>query len=94
MAPESDHRLPRTVVPLHGHSALRGVLSLAASTDAAADPLDPEVLTAVGQQAGLALDRAQLYEQSASVARELQHSLLTGEPPADPRFSVATVAPP
>lgn len=81
----------RTVVPLHGHSALRGVLSLASRTDAAADPLDPEVLTAVGQQAGLALDRAQLYEQSASVARELQHSLLAGDPPTDARFSVATV---
>lgn len=81
----------RTVVPLRGQSALRGVLSLAPRTDAAADPLDPEVLTAVGQQAGLALERAQLYEQSANVARELQHSLLAGEPPADPRFSVATV---
>lgn len=81
----------RTVVPLHGQSALRGVLSLAPRTDAAADPLDREVLTAVGQQAGLALDRAQLYEQSASVARELQHSLLAGEPPSDARFSVATV---
>lgn len=81
----------RTVVPLHGQSALRGVLSLAPRTDAAADPLDPEVLTAVGLQAGLALDRAQLHEQSASVARELQHSLLAGDPPADKRFSVATV---
>ncbi len=81
----------RTVVPLHGQSALRGVLSLAPRTDAAADPLDPEVLTAVGLQAGLALDRAQLYEQSASVARELQDSLLAGDPPADQRFSVATV---
>ena len=81
----------RTVVPLHGQSTLRGVLSLAARTDAAADPLDPEVLTAVGLQAGLALDRAHLYEQSANVARELQNSLLAGDPPADERFSVATV---
>lgn len=81
----------RVVVPLHGQSALRGVLSLAAPTGAASDPLDLEVLTAVGQQAGLALDRAQLYEQSAGVARELQHSLLAGDPPVDERFSVATV---
>lgn len=81
----------RTLVPLHGQSLLRGVLSLAARTEAAADPLDLEVLTAVGQQAGLALDRAQLYEQSASVARELQHSLLALDPPVDGRYDVATV---
>ena len=81
----------RAVVPLHGHTALRGVLSLSPRTDAAADPLDLEVLTVVGQQAGLALDRALLYEQSASVARELQHSLLAIDPPEDARYDVATV---
>lgn len=80
----------RAVVPLHGRDGLRGVLSLAPRSDAAADPLDLEVLTAIGEQAGLALDRAHLYEQSASVARELQHSLLALEPPQDERFSVAT----
>lgn len=80
----------RVVVPLHGHTALQGVLSLLPRTAAAADPLDSEVLTAVGQQAGIALDRAQLYEQSASVARALQHSLLAVDPPDDRRFAVAT----
>jgi serine phosphatase RsbU (regulator of sigma subunit)/anti-sigma regulatory factor (Ser/Thr protein kinase) len=80
----------RVVVPLHGHTTLRGALSLRQRADAGGDPLDLEVLTAVGQQAGLALDRAELYEQSASVARELQHSLLAVEPPRDIRFSVAT----
>jgi serine phosphatase RsbU (regulator of sigma subunit)/anti-sigma regulatory factor (Ser/Thr protein kinase) len=80
----------RVVVPLHGLSALQGVLSMLPCTDAGADPLDLEVLTAVGQQAGLALDRAQLYEQSASVAHELQRSLLAIDPPDDPRFAVAT----
>jgi serine phosphatase RsbU (regulator of sigma subunit)/anti-sigma regulatory factor (Ser/Thr protein kinase) len=80
----------RVVVPLHGQSSLRGVLSLAPVEGAAADPLDLEVLTAVGQQAGLALDRALLYEQSASVAHELQRSLLAVTPPTDTRFAVAT----
>jgi serine phosphatase RsbU (regulator of sigma subunit) len=80
----------RVVVPLHGLSALRGVLSLLPSSDAGADPLDLEVLTAVGQQAGLALDRALMYEQSASVAHELQRSLLAIDLPDDPRFAVAT----
>ena len=32
----------------------------------------------------------QLYEHSASVAHELQHSLLAIDPPDDPRFAVAT----
>ena len=81
----------RAVVALHGHSSLQGVLSLLPRADAAADAVDLEVLTAVGQQAGLALDRAQLYEQSASVARELQHSLLALDPPVDARYDVATV---
>ena len=80
----------RVLVPLHGQSTLHGALSLAPSADAGADPLDLEVLTAVGQQAGLALDRAQLYEHSASVAHELQQSLLAIEPPQDHRYVVAT----
>jgi hypothetical protein len=80
----------RVVVPLHGSVALQGVLVVAPPDDPAADPLDREVLSSVGQQAGLALDRARLYEQSTSVAHELQRSLLAGEPPVDDRYSVAT----
>ena len=89
-AARAEVRDGRVVVPLHGLSAWQGVLSLAPRTDAGADPLDLEVLTAVGQQAGLALERAQLYEQSASVAHELQRSLLAIDLPDDPRFAVAT----
>jgi serine phosphatase RsbU (regulator of sigma subunit)/anti-sigma regulatory factor (Ser/Thr protein kinase) len=80
----------RVLVPLHGQSSLQGVLSLVPDDDPGADALDLEVLTSVGQQAGLALDRAQLYEQSASVAHELQQSLLAIEPPDDRRYEVAT----
>ncbi|MEX2289458.1 MAG: SpoIIE family protein phosphatase [Mycobacteriales bacterium] len=80
----------RAVVPLRGHSVLQGVLSLLPPDTAAAESPDLEMLTTVGQQAGLALDRAQLYEQSAMVAHELQHSLLAVEPPRDGRFAVAT----
>jgi serine phosphatase RsbU (regulator of sigma subunit) len=78
----------RFVVGLHGQAGLQGALSLAPSTDPL-DPLDPEVVTAVALQAGLALDRARLYEQSATVAHELQHSLLAATPPVDPRFEIA-----
>jgi hypothetical protein len=79
----------RVVVPLPGATAIRGVLSVAPRGDVGADPLDVDALTAVGQQGGLALDRARLHEQSATVARELQHALLAGDPPEDPRFAVA-----
>jgi serine phosphatase RsbU (regulator of sigma subunit)/anti-sigma regulatory factor (Ser/Thr protein kinase) len=80
----------RVVVPLHGTASLQGVLSVAPRDGAAAEALDLEVLTAVGLQAGLALDRAQLHQQSADVAHELQHSLLALELPDDNRFAVAT----
>lgn len=80
----------RIVVPLLGSAALQGVLSLAARDGLGDEPLDLAMLTALGQQAGLALDRAQLYEQSASVAHELQRALLAVEPPDDQRFAVAT----
>jgi serine phosphatase RsbU (regulator of sigma subunit) len=79
------------VVALHGQAALRGVLSVAPATDAAADPPDLGVLGAVGRQGGLALDRARLYEHTAGVAHELQHSLLAVDPPPDPRYGVAAI---
>jgi anti-sigma regulatory factor (Ser/Thr protein kinase) len=79
----------RVVVALHGQSGLRGVLTVLSSDAAAAVPMDLEVLGAVGQQAGLALDRARLYEHNAGVARELQHSLLAVDLPDDDRFRVA-----
>ncbi|MFP5220327.1 MAG: SpoIIE family protein phosphatase [Actinomycetes bacterium] len=79
----------QVLVPLHGTTALRGALLVTARADPGADPLDLEVLTSVGQQAGLALDRAGLYEVTADVARELQDSLLAVAPPEDARFTVA-----
>ncbi|KAE8765795.1 SpoIIE family protein phosphatase [Georgenia thermotolerans] len=80
----------RVVVPAHGQSRLRGLLSLAPRRDPGMDPLDLDFLTAVGQQAGLALDRAQMFERHAAVAHELQRSLLATTVPQDPRFDVAT----
>jgi PAS domain S-box-containing protein len=51
---------------------------------------DRTLLETCAVHAGLALERARLYEQSRDVAHVLQQSLLAGEPPADPRFSLAT----
>jgi PAS domain-containing protein len=81
----------RVVVPLRGQAQLRGAFAVVPSADAGAEPPDLDVLSAVGQQAGLALDRALLYEHNADVARELQHSLLAVAPPSDPRFEVSAM---
>jgi Stage II sporulation protein E (SpoIIE) len=81
----------RIVVALHGQAHLRGVLSVVPQPEAAAVPVDLEMLNAVAQQAGLALDRAWLHEHNADVARQLQHSLLAVDPPVDPRFEVSTI---
>src|SRR3712207_9328115 len=42
-------------------------------------------------QGGPALARPRLHEHTASVARELQHSLLAVDPPDDPRYGVAAI---
>ncbi len=85
----------RFVVPLHGQSELQGLLSLApprtSPTGGPAEPMEVETLTAIGQQAGLALERARLFERSARVANSLQQSLLGGVTPNDPRFLSAPV---
>ena len=88
--PGADRADGRLAVPLQGALAPQGVLSLRPRTGAGTDPLDAELLLSVGQQAGLALDRALLHEQSATVARELQHALLAVDAPVDTRFAVAT----
>ncbi len=76
----------RLDVPLHGGSGLRGLLSLSRSAPVSAPEL--EVFTAIGQQAGLALDRAHLNERSADVAHHLQHAMVAVDPPPDPRYAV------
>ena len=60
------------VVALGAPDTPRGVLVLSPRDD----PFDVGVLTAVGQQAGLALERALMFDQKASVAHELQRALL------------------
>lgn len=80
----------RVLVPLTDGTTRRGVLVLQPRTDPGADPLDLEALSTVGQQAGLALDRARRHEVASSVAHELQQSLLGSEVPDDARFRVST----
>ncbi|KQY21309.1 hypothetical protein ASD16_18570 [Cellulomonas sp. Root485] len=74
------------VVALGAPDTPRGVLVLSPRDV----PFDVGVLTAVGQQAGLALERALMFDQKASVAHELQRALLSTHLPVDDRFSVTT----
>lgn len=80
----------RVLVPLHGRSGLLGVLSLLPDDGAGAEPPDLAMLTAVGQQAGAALDRAGLFDRSAAIAHQLQQALLTAPLPRDERVVVTT----
>ncbi|HEY3437898.1 MAG TPA: SpoIIE family protein phosphatase, partial [Actinotalea sp.] len=81
----------RVIVPLLGQSTLQGVLCLAPPAEPGAPAADLATLTAVGQQAGLALERARLYEDRVSVAHRLQQAMLISEPLHDERFAVTTV---
>jgi hypothetical protein len=77
-------------VPLHGQFQRQGVLTLTFAGGPGADVPDLDLLTAVGQQSGLALDRARLHDERSGIAYELQRSLLAGDLPQDPRYAVAT----
>ncbi|MBX9245322.1 serine/threonine-protein phosphatase, partial [Actinotalea ferrariae] len=81
------------VVPLRAPDRPAGALVLTPPEPVAATewPPDVDLLTALGQQAGVALARAAMQDRSASVAHELQHALLTTDVPDDDRFGVTTI---
>jgi hypothetical protein len=78
------------VVALGAVADPRGTMILVPRGQQGDDPFDVGVLTAIGLQAGLALERAQQFDHKASVAHELQHALLTTHLPQDHRFAVTT----
>ena len=55
------------------------------------DAQERDFLDACAGQATLALERAQLFEETRNVAQALQQSLLAGAPPHDERFDVAAL---
>jgi serine/threonine-protein kinase RsbW len=62
------------------------------STDSARRfrPADLPFLTDLAYRAALALENVWVFEQERDVAQTLQHALLAGSPPADPRIQVTT----
>ena len=61
----------------------------ASARSRAPDPEELRLLQTLGQQAGLALERARLYDEQRSVATTLQRSMLPGSMPDDPRLGLS-----
>ena len=54
------------------------------------EPDERALLSSCAVQAGSALERTRLHEETREVAHSLQRSLLTSDLPRDPRFEIAT----
>ncbi len=80
----------RRLVPLPAPGGPQGWLSFAPRDDDGTSAA-LEMVGALCQQAGLALQRAEYLEQQETVAHVLQRSLLATSVPLDSRFRVATV---
>jgi PAS domain S-box-containing protein len=75
--------------PLVAADRTLGVLALRLGASRAPDPEELRLLQTLGQQAGLALERARLYDEQRGVATTLQHSMLPGTLPDDPRLGLS-----
>jgi serine/threonine-protein kinase RsbW len=75
-------------LPMRARGTVLGALTLARHGPGF-HAADLPFLRELADRAGLALENARLYEQQRAVAHTLQHGLLAGAPPEDPRFAVA-----
>jgi PAS domain S-box-containing protein len=78
-------------LPLGGAPAVDGYLWVAFDEPRSFEPDERAFTLACAEQAGLALERARLYEEQRNIALLLQRSLVAGDPPADERFDVAAL---
>jgi PAS domain S-box-containing protein len=78
------------LAPLVAREHALGVLVLRLAPSRAPEPEELRLLQTLGNQAGQALERARLYDQERSVATTLQHSMLPGALPDDPRLALST----
>ncbi len=81
------------VVPLTAPNRTAGALVLLPPTTPPDGgwPPDVDLLTGLGRQSGVALERAALQDRSASVAHELQRALLGVAVPQDDRYALTTI---
>lgn len=78
-----------TALPLRARGRRVGSLILSAAHECSEDR-DESLLGELAARTALALENARLYERELRIAHVMQRSLLAGEPPRDPRFTVAT----
>jgi serine phosphatase RsbU (regulator of sigma subunit)/anti-sigma regulatory factor (Ser/Thr protein kinase) len=88
-APPSGPSTAFVVLPLLLEDRAIGALSVTWAAAVEYGTADAEFLEAVASQCAQALDRARLYDETRSVARTLQGSLLPTRPPAIPGLEVA-----
>jgi serine/threonine-protein kinase RsbW len=102
--PEATGRFPRlvdlldagdagtvVVVPLSVRGQTTGVLAARFDAGRTFDRDELALLRTLGRQAGLAVERAQLFEQQRDVSTTLQRSLLPHVMPEDARYRLATL---
>jgi serine/threonine-protein kinase RsbW len=77
-------------LPLHARGSTVGAVTLVAPHAQSFHQVDLPFLEELGYRAGVAFENARLYERTRETAHILQQSLLTGDPPADPRIEIAT----
>jgi len=75
------------LLPLRARDRVLGVLGMVGVP--AGFSGDPAFLADLAARAATALENARLYDHERSVAHALQHSLLAGDLPADPRLALA-----
>lgn len=93
-----DRTLSEVVVPIVSEGRVIAVFNLESDREDNFRPEDVRVLTTFANQAGLSIQRAQLFrelrgkerlENELEIAREIQRSFLPGEAPSLPGFEVA-----
>jgi serine/threonine-protein kinase RsbW len=78
------------LVPLVAQGRTLGVVASRFAERRDLDVDEVGLLQTVGRQAGLALQRARLFDEQRTVALTLQRSLLPHDAPTDPRLQLAT----
>lgn len=77
-AQNSEHRMrPHIIVPLRSHNTVTGIMCLWPRGNTRLDPDTKEMLVTIANQIGIAIENAQLYEQTRSLSL---HDHLTGLP--------------
>jgi PAS domain S-box-containing protein len=84
-----DGRGDLVLAPLVSQERTLGVLTLRLAEARTPETEELRLLQTLGQQAGQALERARLYDEQRNVATTLQHSMLPGTLPDDPRLGLS-----